>query len=161
MVPGGNLSLYFNATATDGPEGQLQDRGFNISVNSLGMNNMFDLMLVSWFDALHQHNFTSTAMIMSGWSVSSSHIYFLGKLDIVVNQYVIHILLLVTETTLLESAERSRVAVEIYFLINIYGPGSNSQPLDLQTSICSQTCYRLRYAALFDLMVAHAAISVH
>ena len=40
MVPARNLSLYFNATATDGPEGQLQDRGFNISVKSLGMYNI-------------------------------------------------------------------------------------------------------------------------
>ena len=40
MILAGNLSLYFNATAMDGPEGQLQDRGFYISVKSLGMYNI-------------------------------------------------------------------------------------------------------------------------
>ena len=44
---------------------------------------------------------------------SPSHAFFTGKLDKAVNQYSMHILSLVTDTTFLESAEERRTAVEI------------------------------------------------
>ena len=39
----------------------------------------------------------STAMVMAGWSVHLATLFFLGKLKHAVNQYFVHILLLVTD----------------------------------------------------------------
>ena len=44
---------------------------------------------------------------------SPNHTFFLGKVDKAVNQYFVHILLLVLTTTLLESAEGRKMAVVI------------------------------------------------
>ena len=50
-------------------------------------------------------------MVMSGQSVRLTTLFFLGKLDLAVNQYFVNILSLVTIH--LESSEGKRMAVEI------------------------------------------------
>ena len=50
---------------------------------------------------------------------SPNHTFFFGKLDQVVNQYFVHILSLVTDKAHIESAEKRKMAVESYFMINL------------------------------------------
>ena len=60
---------------------------------------------------------------------SPNHTFFLGKLDLVVKQYFVHILSLVT---LVESAEGEIISWSISTKYGT-GPGSNSGSLDLQS----------------------------
>ena len=68
------------------------------------------VILFVCFVALHPK---STAMVMVS---SPNHTSFLGKLDQAVNQYLMHILLLVTDnkpSLMIDSAEGRRMTVEI------------------------------------------------
>ena len=59
----------------------------------------------------------STAMVMAGRSSHITTLFFLGKLEQAVNQYFVHILLLVTDSNpsfLNGSAEGRRMTVEIF-----------------------------------------------
>ena len=59
----------------------------------------------------------STAMVMLGQSVHLTTLFFLGKLEQVVNQYFVYILVLVTnnseQSSLKKSAEGRRMTVDI------------------------------------------------
>ena len=88
-------------------------------------------------------------MVMSGWSVHLTTLFSWASLTKLststsVNQYFLHILLLVADKTLLESAEEGD-GHRNYFMINLHestGMGRDQTP-DLW--ICSQTCYWLGY----------------
>ena len=51
-------------------------------------------LFVCWFCCFMSK---STAMVMSGWSVHLTTLFFLGKLEQAVHQYFVHILSLVTD----------------------------------------------------------------
>ena len=97
----------------------------------------------------------STTMVLAGWSVHLTT--FLGKLEQAVNQLFMHILSLVTHSNPSWMNQQEENDRRNYFMINLhesimYGTGAPGryQTRDpwicSQTGICSQTCYRLRYA---------------
>ena len=100
----------------------------------------------------------STAMVIAERSVHLTTLFFLGKLEQAVNQFFVHILLLVTDSNPSWMIQRKgeewpKNDRRNYFLINIHesmGP-SRDRTRDpwicSQTHICCQTCYRLHYGA--------------
>ena len=65
-------------------------------------------------------------MVVSGWSVYLTSLYFLGKLDKAVNQYFVLILLLVTDKNSSRIRGREENGRRNYFMINLHksmGPG--------------------------------------
>ena len=93
-----------------------------------------------------------------GGTVSSpNHTFFLGKLEQAVNQYFGHILSLVTYNNSSWMIQRKGGEWPQKLFCNQSprkygtGPGSNSQRwICSQTRTCSQTCYRLCYAARYS-----------
>ena len=84
---------------------------------------------------------------------SPNYTFFLGKLDSSTSRTYFCLLL---TTTLLDSAEGRRMVVEIISLsisMNVWGPGrdwTHNPWICNQTHICSQTRYRLCYAAWYN-----------
>ena len=70
-------------------------------------------------------------MVMGGGSVHLTSLFSLGKLEQAVNQYFVHILSLVTDNIREDNDRRNNhnQSSRKYGT----GPGSNSQPLDLQS----------------------------
>ena len=69
---------------------------------------------------------------------SANHTFFLGKLDLAVNQCFMHILSLVTDNNSSCISGREENGCGNYLMINLHGsmgqgPGSNWPPLDLQS----------------------------
>ena len=91
----------------------------------------------------------TTAMVIAGRSVHLAH-FFLGKLEQAVNQYFVHVLLIVTDNNL---AEGRRMTVDIIsWSISTKSIRQDRDPtpdswICRQTRICCQTLYRLCYSA--------------
>ena len=103
---------------------------------------VFFVCLSYWFTS------QSTAMVILGWSVHLPTLS-LGKLEQAVKRYVLHILSLFS--FLNHSAERRRKITEIIswsISMKVWDQTGTRDPwICRHTSICSQTHYRLLYAA--------------
>ena len=93
---------------------------------------------------------------------SPNHTFFLGML---INQYFVQILSLVTDTNPFWINQLKGRDHRNYFMINLHksmGPGrdrTHDPWISSQTSICSQTLYPLHYAARYMVLIALVKMS--
>ena len=80
---------------------------------------------------------------------SPNHTFFLGKLDLVVNQYFMHTISLVTYNNPSWIRGREENVRKNYFMINLKESMRLGRDLTSDPWICSQTHYRLRYMAWY------------